>query len=148
LAVIAARSRLQPSLWSALGGRGRGDGSNPLRIPLRAFGRLSLQPGLGLAQPVQPIGLVGQRGGSSSPRTSPDSGLRAGRLGGFSENLGDLVFELVEGAIGLIGGVTGQLGAVQRQDTDADQADGRAQLQGTHEDPARPADGGRENARW
>jgi hypothetical protein len=109
----SARSRLQPSLWPALGGRGRGAGSDPLRIPLLAFGRLGLQPGLGLAQPV--FLLVG--------------------LGGFSENLGDLVFEFVEGAIGLVGGVAGQLGDVQRQDTDADQADGRAQLQGMHEEP-------------
>jgi len=50
--------------------------------------------------------------------------------GGLPEDLGDLVLELVAGAVGLVGGVGGQLGAVQRHGADPDHAGRGAQLQG------------------
>jgi hypothetical protein len=50
--------------------------------------------------------------------------------GGLPQDLGDLGLDLVEGAVGLVGGVGGHLGAVQRDDPQADQACCRAQPQG------------------
>jgi hypothetical protein len=76
--MLGGRSRLQPSLWPALGGRGRGAGSDPLRISLLAFGRLGLQPGLGLAQPV--FLLVGLGGFSEKISATSYSSLSRVRL--------------------------------------------------------------------
>jgi hypothetical protein len=50
-------------------------------------------------------------------------------LGGLPQELGDLGLELVEGAVGLVGRVGGQLGAVEGDGADADHAGGGAQLQ-------------------
>jgi hypothetical protein len=51
------------------------------------------------------------------------------RLGGLAQDLGDLVLDLGVGAVGPLGGVAGQLGAVQRDGAKADQPGGGAQPQ-------------------
>jgi hypothetical protein len=55
-------------------------------------------------------------------------------LSSLLEDLGDLPIELVEGAVGLVGGVAGQLGAIQCDGADLDHAGGGAQLQGLDEE--------------
>ena len=50
-------------------------------------------------------------------------------FGRLPQDLGDLGLDLVEGAVGLVGGVGGQLGAVQRNHTQPHQPGGGAQLE-------------------
>jgi hypothetical protein len=56
-------------------------------------------------------------------------------LGGLAQDLGDLRLQPLMGAVGLVGGVGGQLGAVQGDGADPHHAGGRAQPQGLHEEP-------------
>jgi len=55
--------------------------------------------------------------------------------GGLPQDLGDLRLELGQGAVGLVGGVAGQLGAVQGHGADPDHPCGGAQLQGLDQEP-------------
>jgi hypothetical protein len=48
-------------------------------------------------------------------------------LGGLAQDLGDFGLELAVGVVGPLGGVAGQLGAVQRHCADPDHAGGGAQ---------------------
>src|SRR6266511_5362965 len=89
--------------------------SDPLLIPALALGRLSLQQGLGLPQPGQPAGGAGELGRELVPAGIPEQLiLLLVGFGGLPQDLGDLVLELVVGAVGPLGGVGGQLGAIQR----------------------------------
>jgi hypothetical protein len=56
-------------------------------------------------------------------------------LGGLAQDLGNLFLELLMGSVGPLGGVAGQLGAVQRHRADPDHPGGRAQLQGFDQEP-------------
>ena len=81
----------------------------------------------GLAQPGQLPNRASQLGGelvAAGRAVLAVLGLVGrGRLG---QDLPDLGLELVEGAVGLVGGVGGHLGAVQRDHTQPDQPRGGA----------------------
>jgi hypothetical protein len=104
---------------------------DPLLVAALAFGRLSLQPGLGLPQPRQPPGRAGQLGRQLVATGGPMLAvLGLVDLGRLAEDLLDLALELVEGAVGLVGGVSRHFGAIQRDQAQADQPGGGAQPQG------------------
>jgi hypothetical protein len=89
-----------------------------------------------LAQPRQPVGLARQlRGQLVSAGVAEQPILRLVGLGGLAEDLGDLGLDPLLGAVGLVGGVAGQLGAVQGDGADADHAGGGAQLQRFDKEP-------------
>jgi hypothetical protein len=56
-------------------------------------------------------------------------------LGGLAQDLGDLGLELVVGAVGLVGGVAGQLGPIKCDGADPDHAGGGAQLERGDQEP-------------
>jgi hypothetical protein len=120
----------------ALGaGRGRQLG-DPSLVALLAGGRLGLQQGLGLAQAGQPAGPGGQRGWELvAAGVAVLAVLALVGLGRPLEDLGDLVLELVVGAVGPLGGVGGQLGPVEGDGAEPDHPGGRAQLERCHEEP-------------
>jgi hypothetical protein len=101
-----------------------------------ALGRLGLQLRLGLPQPCQPAGLAGQRGGQLVPAgVAVLAVLLLVSLGGLAQDPGDLFLALGLGAVGPLGGVAGQLGAVQRDGADPDHPGSRALPQGLDEEP-------------
>jgi hypothetical protein len=113
-----------------------GAGGGPLGEAPGTFGRLRLQQRLGLAQSRQPSDLAGQRRGQLIPtRVAEQPVLVLVGLGGLAEDLGDLALQPVQGAVGLVGGVAGQLGAIQGDHADLDHAGGSAQLQGLDQEP-------------
>jgi hypothetical protein len=71
---------------------------------------------------------------AAGPRRGGQLGDPLLALGRLGQDLGDLALELVEGAVGLVGGVGGHLRAVQRDGAEADHAGGGAQLQGLDQD--------------
>jgi hypothetical protein len=78
----------------------------------------------------RPVGLASSAG-SSSPRVGPCWRSSAWSISArLPEDLLDLALELVEGAVGLVGGVGRHLGAIQRDQAQADQPGGGAQPQG------------------
>jgi hypothetical protein len=86
------------SLVEALGGHPDGDAGEG-SLPAMAFGRLGLQLGPGLAQPVQPPGLAGQRCGQLVPAgVAEEPVLALVGVGGLPQDLGDFGLELVVGA--------------------------------------------------
>jgi hypothetical protein len=132
--VAAPGLDVRPRLLAAGPGSGRQRG-DPLRIPALALGRVGFQLRLGLAQPCEPAGLGGERGGQFVPAgVAVLAVLALVERGGLAQDLGDLGFELLLGAVGLLGGVGGQLGPVQRDGADPDHAGGGAQLQRGHQE--------------
>jgi hypothetical protein len=79
--------------------------------------------------------LLASGSGSSSPRIPVLGVLALVGGGGLAEDLGDLAVEPVQGAVGLVGGVAGQLGAVQRHGANLDHPGGGAQLEGGDQEP-------------
>jgi hypothetical protein len=131
---VGVEGLLRPALelagLAALGQCGRGVGGNALPVGLLPRGGLGLQLRLGLAQPRQPVGLAGQCGRQLVAAGVTEQPILAlVGLGGLPEDLGDLGLKLGVGAVGLVGGVAGQLGAIQRDRADLDHASGSAQLQ-------------------
>jgi hypothetical protein len=109
---LVTRPRLELPRWLAFGAGSGGGRCHPLLVPLLARGRLGLQQRLGLAQPIQPAGLAGKRRGQLVPTGVAEQLVLAPvDRGGLAQDLGDLFFELLEGAVGLVSGVAGQLGA-------------------------------------
>jgi hypothetical protein len=101
---LVTRAELELTRRLALGGRGDGAGSDPLRIALLTFGRLRLQVGLGLSQPRQPIGLATKGFGQlAAAGVAEELVFMLVGLGGLAQDLGDLGLELVEGAVDLAG---------------------------------------------
>jgi hypothetical protein len=130
------RPPLERARLGALGLGCRGVGGDPLLVCLLPGGGLGLQLGLGLPQAGQPIGLAGKGFGQLVAAGIAEQPILAlVGLGRLAQDLGDLFFELVVGAVGLVGGIAGQLGAIQRHRADADHAGGGAQLQGLDEEP-------------
>jgi PadR family transcriptional regulator PadR len=114
----------------------RGAGRGPLGEALLPFGRLGFQQRLGLAQPRQPPSLGGERLGQLVPtRPAVLEILALVVLSCMAQDLGDLDVEPVDGAVGLVGGIAGQLGAVQGDHADLDHAGGGAQLEQLHKEP-------------
>jgi hypothetical protein len=110
-------------------------GGQALLVGLLPRGGLGLQLGLGLTQPRQPVGLARKLRRQLVAAGVPEQSiLTLVDLGGLAQDLGDLFFELVVGAVGLVGGVGGQLGAVQRDGADLDHPGGGAQLQRRHQE--------------
>jgi hypothetical protein len=122
---------------SLAAGPGRGGQlGHPLLVALLAGGGLGLQQGLGALQPGQPLSPAGQRprqllaaGGAVLAVLGP-----VGR-GGLGEQLSDLRLQMGMGAIGRRGGVGLDLGAIQGDQPQADQAGRRAQPQRGHQQP-------------
>jgi hypothetical protein len=127
--VLAARLDVRPRLLAAGSGRD-GQLGDPLLVAALAFGRLGFQLSLGLLQPGQPAAGVGQLGRELVLAGGPLLAvLGLVGLGRLPQDLLDLGLDLVEGAVGLVGGVGGHLGAVQRDDPQTDQLSGGAQPQ-------------------
>jgi hypothetical protein len=83
-----------------------------------------------LLQPGQPTGRTGQLGRELIAARQPVlMVLSLVGLGGLPQDLGDLLLELGQGAVGPIGGIGGHLRAVQGDYPEADQSGRRAQLQ-------------------
>jgi hypothetical protein len=119
----------------ALGSGRGGQLGDPLLVAALPLGRLSFQQCLGLAQPRQPAGLGGQRGGELVPTSvAVLQVVTLVGLGGLPQDLGYLRLDLVVGVAGGVGGVGSHLGAVQCDQAQADQAGGGAQLQGLDEE--------------
>jgi hypothetical protein len=111
------------------GGRGGAGGGRFGEAP-DTFGRLRLQQGLGLPQPRQPSGLGGERLGQLVvTRLAVFEIVALVGRGGLAQDLGDLGVEPVQGAVGLVGGVAGQLCAVQGDHADLDHPGRGAQLE-------------------
>jgi hypothetical protein len=125
-------------------------GGHALLVGLLPRGGLGLQLGLGPAQPRQPARLACELRGQLVAAGVPEQPvLVLVGLGGLPQDLGNLRFELVVGVVGLVCGVAGELGAVQRDGADLDHAGGSTQLQRGDEEPgqgllvagAEPGDG-------
>jgi hypothetical protein len=95
-----------------------------------AFGRLGLQPRLGLPQSRQPPGRAGQRGRELiAPQGTVLAVLGLIGLGGLLQDLVNLVLQLGQRAVGPAGGVGSHLRAIQRDYTQADHPGRGAQPQ-------------------
>jgi hypothetical protein len=115
--VSASRPDAGPGLLALGPGRG-GQLGDPLLIPPLALGRVGFQQRLGLLQPGQPAGLAGQLGRELvAARRAVLVVLGPVGLGGLPQDLGNLRLELGQGAVGPIGSVGRDLGAVQRDHT-------------------------------
>jgi hypothetical protein len=131
--VAGPRLDVRPRLLALRPGR-CGQLRDPRLVAALAFGRVGFQPRLGLPQPGQPAGRAGELGGELVPaRGAVLAVLSLVGLGRLAQDLGDLVLELGQGAVGPIGGVGSHFGPIQRDDTQVDQPSCGAQPQRLHE---------------
>jgi hypothetical protein len=117
------RSRLdvRPRLPALGPGRG-GQLRDPSLVAALAFGRLGLQPRLGLLQASQAAAGVDQLGRELIPvGLAMEAVLALVGLGRLPQDRCDILLELGQGAVGSVSGVGGHLGAVQRDHPQADQ---------------------------
>jgi hypothetical protein len=119
--ITAARLDVRPRL-PALGPGRRGQLRDPNLVAVLAFGGLGFQPRLGLLEAGQPPAGAGELGWELiAPGGAVLQVLGLVGLGRFLQDLGDLLLELDQRAVGSLGGVGGHLGAVQRDQAEADQ---------------------------
>jgi hypothetical protein len=133
--VAGSRLDVRAGLSALRTGR-RGQLGDPLLVAALAFGRLGLQPRLGLLEARQPAAGVGQLGWELVvPGGAVLAVLRLVGLGRLAQELHDLVLQLGQSAVGLIGGVRGHLCTVQRDHAQADQPGRGAQPQRGDQEP-------------
>jgi hypothetical protein len=102
------------------------------------LGSLRFQLRFGRVEAGQPPGRAGQFGRELiAPGGAVLAVLGLVGLGRLAQDRRDLVVELGQGAVGPVGGVGGHLGAVQRDQAQADQPGRRAQLQRGDEEPGK-----------
>jgi hypothetical protein len=114
----------------APGPRRGGQLRDPSLVAALPFGRLGLQPRLGLLQAGQSAAGVGELDGELvTPQDAVLAVLGLVDLGGLPQDLGDLLLQLGEGAVSPISGVGGHPGAVQCDQAEPDHAGGFARLE-------------------